>query len=63
MSWGKEVRKRLVDMDKTLTEMAEALLYEPTYVSRVVRESNPTPRMRKAINNYVGIEEDKEAKQ
>lgn len=61
MSWGKEVRKRLIDMDKTIAEMADALLYEPTYLSKVIREDDPSPRIKRAIDEYVGLDEKKGA--
>lgn len=61
MSWSKEVRKKLIDKGETIKEMAEAIDYNEDYIYNVLRDGNPTTRIRNVINRHVGLDEKKGA--
>lgn len=64
--FGKEVKKRLIDMDKKQTWLIEevrartGLYFDDSYLSKIFTGKCSTPRIVKAIREIVGLPDEQE---
>lgn len=55
--WGKAVKKALIDVDMTITDLADRLELSRTHVSAVINGRENSPSVSTAISNFLGIEQ------
>lgn len=53
--WQKEVRIKCIERDITHDELAEAIGFERTRVTKTITENSIAPEIAEAINAYLGV--------
>lgn len=53
--WQKEVRIRLIELDMTQDQLAEAIGIERSRVAKTVTENSIAPEIADLIDNYLGV--------
>ena len=56
--FGKEIRKRLIDLDMDTKDLAEKMHYSPSYVGEILRGTRKAERVRREICEAVGLDYD-----
>ena len=56
--FGKEIRKRLIDLDLETKDLAAKLGYSPSYVGEVLRGTRKSERVRREVCKAVGLDYD-----
>lgn len=55
-TWSKEVKKRLIDEEATVTDLAQVLGYSRQAVSESISGRRPSLEIDKAISESLGVE-------
>lgn len=55
ISWSKKVRKRLIDLNMTITDLAKQLGVSRTYISAIINERIINDNLKEIINEFLEI--------
>ena len=61
--FGKEIKKRMIDLDMDQKDLAEAINVTPSYISDVFRGARSGVKIKRKICEAVGLEYDQLIKQ
>ena len=61
--FGKEIKKRMIDLDMNQKDLAEAINVTPSYISDVFRGARSGVKIKRKICKTVGLEYDQLMKQ
>lgn len=54
-NWSKEVRKKLIDKDMTISELAKQIGKSRSYVTEIISGRVKSPNTQKLINEFLEI--------
>lgn len=54
--FGKEIRKRLIDLEMETKDLAKKMGYSPSYVGEILRGTRKAERVRREICEAVGLD-------